>query len=96
MSHEKALEGETKEGGVTHDFSHRGWGHDYAFEPIDGGWRGKVSGWCRPKPTEGDYLILQNGGRGTSRYRVLSVRHPSAQGDQFFADVEFAPRKRAA
>jgi hypothetical protein len=80
---------------TTHDFSHRGWGHDYSFTPADGGLRGRVVGWCQPKPMEGDYLILQNDS-GTTRYRVDAVRHPSAQGDQFFADVTFAPRGAVA
>lgn len=77
----------------THDFSgwKRCWGHDYAFTPIAGGQRGRVSGWCTPRPKVGDYLLLENGPFST-RYVVDAVSYPGDPHDMFFAEVSFAPR----
>lgn len=74
-----------------HDYTHRYWGHDFTFDPIDGGQRGRMCVFGRT-PRVGDHLILPNGS-GTTRYRIESVRSPSDPGDQHFLDVAFDPRE---
>lgn len=74
----------------THDYTNRGWGHDYIFNPVDGGLRGKISGFG-VGIREGDFLILQNKG-DTTRYRVESIKYCSDPKDMWHAEVVFAPR----
>jgi hypothetical protein len=75
-----------------HDYTRRFWGHDYVFEPIDEGLRGKVMGWGNGI-TAGDYLILQNGnGDESTRYKVETIRYELDPSDMWSADVTFAPR----
>jgi hypothetical protein len=74
----------------THDYTKRGWGHDYIFRPIDGGMRGSMTGWGHGIG-DGDYLILQNEG-DTTRYRVDEISYYSDPPDQWRASVTFAPR----
>jgi hypothetical protein len=76
----------------THDYTYRYVGHDYAFEPIGGGRRGKATGWGEGIQ-QGDYLILQNGERGT-RYRVESIRYFDDPPDMWSAVLSFAPRSK--
>lgn len=76
---------------TTHDFTtRRGYGHDYTFEPIDGGWKGKVFGWGYDVKV-GDYLILPNGDLST-RYVVDTVKYYPDPPDMWRAEVTFAPR----
>jgi hypothetical protein len=79
---------------TTHDFTTcRGYGHDYTFEPINGGQRGKVFGWGRGvRP--GDYLILSNSD-GSTRYVVDAIRYYPDPPDMWRAEVTFAPRSRS-
>ena len=81
--------------GETHDYTARGWGHDYTFEPKDGGMRGRMSGWGSGiKP--GDFLLLQNkklSGVQTTRYQIIKIDYMRDPPDQWFADVMFAPRE---
>lgn len=77
---------------MTHDYTHRGWGHDYIFDPIDNGKRGSMMGWGHGI-TKGDYLLLQNDGDST-RYRVTSIEYMMDPRDMWSAKVTFAPRKR--
>jgi hypothetical protein len=74
----------------THDYTRRGWGHDYTFKPRDGGQRGRVMGWGHGL-RDGDYLLLQNGD-GSTRYRIVLVKYLGNPNDMWSADVEFAPR----
>ena len=76
----------------THDYTKRGWGHDYIFEPIDEGLKGSMMGWGYGLEA-GDYLIIQNGTDST-RYKILSVEYLSNPQDMWKASVEFAPRQR--
>lgn len=78
---------------VTHDYSakNRYWGHDYTFEPTNGGKTGRMMGWGNGIK-KGDYLLLQNGA-GTTRYKVKSIKYFSDPSDMWSATVEFAPRK---
>jgi hypothetical protein len=75
---------------VTHDYTRRGWGHDYTFDPIDGGKRGQMTGWGRGIE-DGDFLILKNG-EGETRYRVENIGYSLDPPDMWFAAVTFAPR----
>lgn len=76
----------------THDYTKRGWGHDYTFSPIDAGQCGRMSGWGRGIEA-GDYLLLDNQG-SSSRYRVDRIEYQMNPRDMWFADVTFAPRER--
>lgn len=75
----------------THDYTQRGWGHDFTFDPIDGGKGGAMMGWGFGLE-DGDYLILPNGG-GTTRYQIKTVEYFSNPKDMWKAKVVFAPRK---
>lgn len=74
----------------THDYTRREWGHDYTFEPIDGGLRGTMMGWgagiC-----PGDYIVIPNKG-GTTRYQFEAIKYMHDPPDMWEADVVFAPR----
>lgn len=76
-----------------HDFRIRGWGHDYAYDPREGGLRGSISGWCYPRPMVGDILIIQQpkpaSPDGGARYKVVSISYPGDPPDMFFAEVEY-------
>ena len=74
----------------THDYTIRVPGHDYTFEPLNGGLGGSMMGWGCGIRT-GDYLILANG-RKTTRYRVRKIDYFADPPDMWGADVEFAPR----
>lgn len=77
---------------VTHDYTVREWGHDYTYQPIDGGLKGKMVGWgVGIEP--GDYLILPNRDT-TTRVRVDRIGYHLDPPDMWEADVSFAPRDR--
>ena len=74
-----------------HDYSIRGWGHDYVFRPQDNGLKAHMMGWGYGlKPN--DYLILQNKG-ATTRYQIKNVEYYSDPADMWPADVVFSPRE---
>jgi len=75
---------------MTHDYTRRGWGHDYTFTPIAGGLTARMSGWGDGIKA-GDFLILPNGTQ-TTRYRVESIRYEWDPKDMWHATVAFAPR----
>lgn len=76
---------------ATHDYTRRGWGHDYAIhQVIEGGRRLKASGWGHGIAV-GDHLIMPNQ-QATTRYRVEAIRYVRDPTDQWFADLAFAPR----
>lgn len=78
---------------TTHDYTRRGWGHDYIFKPIDGGLRAEIFGWGHGL-SDGDYLLLRNGD-GSTRYQLDHVEYIGGQGgpaDQWRAAATFAPR----
>jgi hypothetical protein len=78
---------------VTHDYTRRGWGHDYAFETNDGGQSGEMTGWGRGI-REGDFLLLAHPASraGSSRYRVDKITYRFDPNDMWNAKVTFAPR----
>lgn len=76
---------------ATHDYRERRWGHDYTFEPNDGGLVAKMAGWGHGI-RQGDYLILEAPADQGTRYRVREVRYCADPSDMWFAKVEFAPR----
>lgn len=77
----------------TVDLSPKTWGCDAATRPLTpDGVRISVTGWHRPRPVVGDYLILRAGPEETTRYQVESVRYSGDPPDMFFAEAVFAPR----
>lgn len=86
------------DGPATHDYTRRYAGHDYTFEPIDNGQRGRVVGWGKGIRA-GDYLLLQReagAGPGSTRYQIVDVRYYSDPSDMWSASVRFAPRPLVA
>jgi hypothetical protein len=77
----------------THDYTRRGWGHDYTFRPIKGGMAGHMLGWGQGIQ-EGDYLIIENGPNDSSRYMVDKISYSKETQDMWTAKVSFAPRTR--
>ena len=75
----------------THDYTKRGWGHDYTFDPRRGGLEGRMMGWGFGIQ-EGDFLILSRKDGGSTRYRVTHIQYYRDPPDMWRADVEFAPR----
>lgn len=76
---------------ITHDFTKRGWGHNYEILDIKKkGLELKVAGWWRGIQA-GDYLLFENDG-DTTRYKVGGIRYESDPSDMFFANLKFAPR----
>lgn len=75
---------------ITHDYTNQRWGHACAFEPIDGGLKGRAHGWGAGVAI-GDYLLLPND-ESSSRYKVTRIRYVLNPPDQWFAELEFAPR----
>lgn len=76
----------------THDYSKRGWGHDYTFTPVDGGQRGRAALWGEDI-CAGDYLILQDPQGGTTRYQVETIEKCFDPPDMWIATLVFAPRR---
>lgn len=78
----------------THDYTTRGWGHDYSVrEVIEGGKELTMYGWGYGL-NKGDYLLLQDGKGGATRYRIREVSYFNDPRDMWSADVSFAPRSR--
>lgn len=78
-----------------HDYTRRGWGHDYGFTPMDPkGLRLDMYGWGGGIAA-GDYLLLQDGPDRSSRYQVENIRYAGDPQDMWFAIAVFAPRKAA-
>lgn len=75
---------------MTHDYTKPAWGHDYTFQPIDGGLRGWLIGWGTGIE-KGHYILLRNGS-GSSRYRIKSIRYDRDPPDMWAAEAVFAPR----
>lgn len=73
----------------THDYTKRGWGHDYMVTAIKGnaisllGWGTGIS--------DGDFLLLQNG-QGSTRYKINAVRYRIDPPDMWRIEATFAPR----
>jgi hypothetical protein len=83
---------------MTHDFGpeHRCWGHDYAITRVhDRGQRLHVSGWGHDGRLiqEGDYLILEQKEKRSTRYRVEDIERVMDPPDMWHATLTFAPRQ---
>ncbi len=75
----------------THDYTIRGWGHDYAIlkaePPVI-----RISGWGYGLRA-GDYLLLQGDAPGTTtRYRLDTCEYFHNPSDMWRATATFAPR----
>lgn len=75
---------------VTHDYTKRGWGHDYVYHPIDGGLKGTLMGWGEGI-VKGDYILLQNG-KDSTRYRFTEISYYRDPRDMWSGKIKFAPR----
>lgn len=75
---------------MTHDYTRRGWGHDFTHTPKHDGRTLRMMGWGHGIRS-GDYLLLPNGDR-TTRYRVRGIRYLSDPPDMWQAVAQFAPR----
>ena len=77
---------------VTHDYTHRGWGHDYIVrEVFDGGHVIQVTGFgfgLKPR----DYILMQNEGK-TTRYQIDTINYYADPDDMWNATMFFAPRE---
>ncbi len=74
----------------THDYTRREWGHDYVFNPVEGGLKAHAMGWGYGISKE-DFLILQNGD-GSTRYKVDEIQYFTDPRDMWSAKLSFAPR----
>lgn len=75
----------------THDYTQRGWGHDfYIDEIINKGKKIGMGGWGHGI-RKGDFLILPNQGT-TTRYRVAKVEYHMAPSDMWRISAVHAPR----
>jgi len=64
----------------------------FVFSVKNGGQQITVSGWySNLKWKSGDFVVLEMADRST-RYKVKDIRHMANPPDQYFADMEFAPR----
>lgn len=81
------------DGSTTHDYAQRGPGHDYTFEPIDGGRRGAAVGWGYGIRV-GDTLLLVNRANhdGRAAYRVDEISYYADPPDMWQAKLTFIPR----
>lgn len=79
----------------THDYTRRGWGHDYVIDNvINKGERLDMMGWGNGI-SDGDYLIIQgDGGSGTTRYQVEKVKYMNDPKDMWSITAKFAPRPK--
>jgi len=76
----------------THDYTGRGWGHDFTIQKIDkvnnilsmSGWGTGIS--------KGDYLILPNKGE-TTRYQVKEIKYYNDPSDMWSMKAVYAPRE---
>lgn len=76
---------------TTHDYTQRGWGHDFAVLAVmDGGQTLRASGWGRGLEV-GHFLILANKG-STTRYRITEIEYRRDPDDMWAATLAFDPR----
>lgn len=72
-----------------HDYTHRGWGHDYAIMTVtNGGQQLAASGWGRGIET-GHFLMFTHPEGGNSIYKVDNIRYSLNPSDMWFADLSF-------
>jgi hypothetical protein len=76
---------------TTHDYTNRGWGHDFAItKVVDGGRLIHMTGWGYGIRV-GDYMILPNDGSET-RYQVRTIEYETNPRDMWSGVFDFAPR----
>ena len=79
---------------TTHDYGpdQRYRGHDYIFEPIDAGLKGRMIGWGKGVK-QGHYILLEQSESqdGRTRYRIDQIEYKLNPDDMWNAIVSFAP-----
>lgn len=81
----------------THDYTKRGWGHDYAITDVRAnGQQISMTGWGRGI-RQGDYLLIESqstepGANPDTRYRVKSIRYCDDPSDMWSMEATFASR----
>ncbi|MBW4563737.1 MAG: hypothetical protein KME32_21845 [Mojavia pulchra JT2-VF2] len=79
----------TKPNNTTHDYSRFIWGKDYAFESLNNGMAGYMTGIGKGvQPL--DYIILQQGGK-SYRYQVEEIDYYSEPSDMWIALLKRVP-----
>jgi len=73
----------------THDFTHG----NYVYNPYDGGIRGYMVGW-KVGVNDGDFVIIRNGDKDSSRYRIEGIEYLGHSFEMFSAKIAFHPRSR--
>jgi hypothetical protein len=86
--------------GRTHDYTRRGWGHDYVIHHvIDDGQELRCSGWGPAfgnRIVRGDYLLLVSKPESqvdSTRYQVAEIEYHMDPQDMWAATLRFAPRQ---
>lgn len=83
--------------GTTHDYTKRGWGHDYVItEVMDGGLTIRMSGWGS-NIQAGDYMLIVSQSTDPlanpdTRYQVKTVSYADDPRDMWSMEAVFAPR----
>lgn len=71
------------------------WGHAiHLTDSPDNGMTWKCHGHSLVRMKVGDLVIMSRTAMESTRYKVTSVRYERDPPDQFFAELEFFPRKR--
>jgi len=73
-----------------HDYTRRGWGHDYTWTPTPGtaGQHGEAVGWGRGIAV-GDILVLEGPNGGGSPYRVETVHYAEDPDDMWWTTLRY-------
>lgn len=77
---------------TTHNYAMRYFGHDYVFEPIDGGQKGRIMGWGEGISKDDFIILVGVNPSETTRYQFTRIRYYSDPPDMWEGDVVFAPR----
>jgi len=68
----------------------RRFGHDYNFDPVNGGRMAKINGWG-DGIEEGDFLVLSHPDGGLASYQIDSIKYARDPKDQWFARATWRP-----
>lgn len=75
---------------TTHDYTKRGWGHDFFITEVEGE-SIQIGGWGHGIKCN-DYLIIPNVDT-TTRYQITKIEYKLDPNDMWFATAKFASRE---